>query len=115
MMDDMSMTFTVPTCAGGDVPSLNGGRPGGWETPPIGLRPYIVVTNDETYSGFDSQVKGNARPGGTPSLDGGRPGGWNEPPIGLRPYIVVTNDETNSGFDSQVKGNTRPGGGTVSE
>ena len=40
MMDDMSMTFTVPTCAGGDVPSLNGAGAGGWAEPPI-IRPRI--------------------------------------------------------------------------
>ena len=107
MMDDMSMTFTVPTCAGGDVPSLNGAGAGGWQDPPIiRIRTHGGVTRDD--------VNGNTRPGSAPSLDGGRPGGWDNPPIGLRPYIVVTNDETNSGFDSQVKGNTRPGG-TVSE
>ena len=108
MMDDMSMTFTVPTCAGGDVPSLNGAGAGGWsEQPIIKTVTHGVVTRDD--------VNGNTRPGGTPSLDGGGPTGWGDQPIiRTRTHGVVTRDDVNGGLDDEIKGNTRPGG-TVSE
>lgn len=69
MMDDMSMTFTVPTYAGGDVPSLNGAGAGGWgDSPIIRIRTHGAVTRDETDGGFDDNVKGNVRPGNEPNV-----------------------------------------------
>ena len=66
MMDDMSMTFTVPTCAGGDLPSLNGAGAGGWSEQPIiwGGRTHGIVKGDEASGGLDDMVKGTTRPGG---------------------------------------------------
>ena len=118
MMDDMSMTFTVPTCAGGDLPSLNGGGQGGWGEPPIIKKvTHGVVTRDDVNGGLDDQVKGNTRPGGTPSINGSRPSGaWGDQPIhSRRLFSINPGDETNGGLNGQIKGNTRPGGGTVSE
>ena len=87
MMDDMSMTFTVPTCAGGDVPSLNGAGAGGWQDQPIIRKvTHGFVKGDETNGGLDDEVKGNTRPGGTPSLNGAGAGGWIDSPI-IRPRI----------------------------
>ena len=87
MMDDMSMTFTVPTCAGGDVPSLNGAGAGGRQDQPIiKITTHGTVTRDVVNGGLDDVVKGNTRPGGTPSINGAGAGGWAEPPI-IRPRI----------------------------
>lgn len=103
MMDGVSMTFTMPTCAGGDVPSLNGAGAGGWSEQPI-IRKVIhgIVRGDETNGNLP--VRGNVRPDNTPSLNGGGAGGWSEPPI-IRPRLHRVGSG-NGGFDQM--GTTRP-------
>lgn len=84
--DDLAGSFTIPTCAG-EIPSINGGRPGGLVDPPIDVvRPHSWQPDDETDgtsggtsdgtssgSPLDGMTKGYVSPGSTPSLNGGRP------------------------------------------
>ena len=100
MMDGVSMTFTMPTCAGGDVPSLNGAGAGGWNDPPI-IRPRLHRVGSGN-GGFDQM--GTTRPDNTPSLNGAGAGGWQEPPI-IRTRLHRVGSG-NDGFDQM--GTTRP-------
>ena len=82
-LDDLTVTFTVPTCAS-DGTSLNGVRPGGYGDPPIGIiRPWSISSGDEVKgdSTLDDLMKGT-RPGTGTTVQGVRPGGYGEPPIG---------------------------------
>ena len=72
--DDLTVTFTVPTCAS-DGTSLNGVRPGGYGDPPIG-------GEIQGGSTFDDMIMGITRPGNGTTVQGVRPGGWENPPIG---------------------------------
>ena len=82
MMDDMSMTFTMPTCAGGDIPSLKGAGAGGWVDPPI-IRKVTHSAdkrdglNGGLASGWNDEVNG----GLDETVQGGGPTGWGDQPI----------------------------------
>ena len=95
--DDLTVTFTVPTCAS-DGTSLNGGRPGGLVDPPIG-------GEIQGGSTFDDMIMGITRPGNGTTVQGVRPGGLVDPPIGGE-------IQGGSTLDDLMKG-TRPGTGTT--
>ena len=96
--DDLTVTFTVPTCAS-DGTSLNGVRPGGYGDPPIG-------GEIQGGSTFDDMIMGITRPGNGTTVQGVRPGGLDNPPIGGE-------IQGGSTFDDMIMGITRPGNGSA--
>ena len=114
MMDDMSMTFIVPTCAGGDGTRLNGAGAGGWQDQPIiRITTHGFAKGDETNGGLDGHVNGGGAGGDGTRLNGAGAGGWQDQPIiRITTHGFVKGDETNGGLDGLVNGGGAGGDGT---